>query len=117
MDVVVTAGTSMWRMVKRTNSKRYERDHLVWISMYSHTLTLDLPLQASTPSNQLWPTFLLPLPPQFLYQAPPGAQQLDFLDFLNVPQFGHIIITEATPNMMRDVVVGVLAIRHRASHR
>ena len=34
---------------------------------------------------------MLPTPPQFLNQAPPGAQQLTLPDFLNVPHLGHII--------------------------
>ena len=33
-----------------------------------------------------------------------------------MPQFGHIIIAEVTPGMARDVVIGALATRHRASH-
>ena len=51
----------------------------------------DLRLQASTPSNHMWFTFLFAAPPQFLYQAPPGAQQLTRPDFANVPHFGHVI--------------------------
>jgi len=65
-------------------------------------------VQASTPSNQLWSNFVLPTLPQFLYQLPPGAQQLTRPDFLNAPHFGHTRIAEA---------IGVLAICHLASHR
>ena len=36
--------------------------------------------------------FLFAAPPQFLYQAPPGAQQLTRPDFANVPHFGHIVL-------------------------
>ena len=36
-------------------------------------------------------TFTLPAPPQVLYQAPPGAQQLTRPDFLNKPHLGHAI--------------------------
>ena len=32
------------------------------------------------------------LPPHFLYQAPPGAQQLDIFDFLMVPHLGHPLL-------------------------
>ena len=69
------------------------------------------------PSIQLWSNLLLPVPPQFLYQAPPGAQQLTRPDFLNVLHFGHILFVEATPIVLRDVIIGVGAIFHRASHR
>merc|ERR1719331_1174570 len=44
------------------------------------------------PSDHPWSTFLLPIPPQFLNQVPPGAQQLTLPDFLNVPHLGHVIV-------------------------
>ena len=78
---------------------------------------MDLRLQASTPSSQLCSVFPLLVAPQFLYQAPPGAQQLTRPDFLNVPQSGHFLIAKATPGTVVDIVIGVLAIRHCASHR
>ena len=34
-----------------------------------------------------------------------------------MPQFGHVAITDPAPNVVVDVVIGVLAIRHLASHR
>jgi len=74
-------------------------------------------LQASTPSSQLWRMFSLPVLPQFLNQAPPGAQQLTRPDFLNVPHFGHIITAEATSGVVSDVAIDVFDICHRASHR
>ena len=79
-------------------------------------LALDLRLQASTPSNHLWFVFLLPAPPQFLYQAPPGAQQLALPDFANVPHLGHImvlVIVEVMDGVLIDVI-GVLTISSRS---
>ena len=76
---------------------------------YVRLSTLDPPLQASTPSNQLYCISPSPTPPQFLYQAPPGAQQLRRPDFLNVPQFGHA----TTPGVAADAVDAC----HCASHR
>ena len=81
-----------------------------------HVSILDLHLQASTPSSQLWSKFLPPALPQFLYQLPLGAQQLARPDFLKVPQRGHIIIANANPGVECDVVNDVLATSHRASH-
>ena len=60
--------------------------------MHLHAVRLNLRLQAATPSDHLGPTFLLPTSPQFLNQAPPGAQQLALPDFLNVPHFRHVIV-------------------------
>merc|ERR1719182_657355 len=74
-------------------------------------------LQASTPSNHLCPAFLLPIPPQFLYQAPPGAQQLPLPDFSNIPHLGHIIsLLEVMPNVLviTGVVLGVRTISSRS---
>ena len=65
-------------------------------------LELDLRLQAFTPSNHLRLAFLLREPPQFLYQAPPGAQQLTLPDFKNVPHFGHVTVLAIV-----GVIVGV----------
>ena len=80
--------------------------------------TLNLRLQAPAPSDQLWRTLLLSVTPQFLYQAPPGAQQLTRPDFLNVPHFGHRtapIIAE--PGVVSELLIDVLAVRNCASHR
>ena len=73
-------------------------------------LVLDLRLHASAPSNHLWSAFLLPSPPQFLYQAPSGAQQLALPDFSNVPHFGHVIsLLEVMVSVLTltDVVIGI----------
>ena len=78
---------------------------------------MNLHLQTSTPSDHLWSTFLLTDPPQFVYQAPPGAQQLTLPDFKNVPHFEHVIvlaIIEVTVAVMTDVVIGVLDMSSRA---
>ena len=48
-----------------------------------------VPLQARMPSAHVYLAF--ELPPHFLYQAPPGAQQLDIFDFLMVPHLGQVI--------------------------
>ena len=85
-------------------------------SIHLQPVTFHLRLHASAPSSQLCSIFLLPAPPQFLYQAPPGAQQLTRPDFLNMPQVGHVITAETTTGVISDVVIGVLAICHRASH-
>ena len=71
------------------------------------SFALDLHLQASTPSNHLWSAFLLPAPPQFLCQAPPGAQQLTLSDFRQV-----ILLEEmmASVLVLNGVVIGVRAI-------
>ena len=69
------------------------------------TLALDLRLQAPTPSNHLWPAFLLLALPQFLYQAPPGAQQLTLPDVLNVPHFEHVVSMLMTSVL---VLIGVV---------
>ena len=79
---------------------------------------LNLRLHASTPSNHLWLlTFLLSVPPQFLYQAPPGAQQLTLPDFKNVPHVGHatvLAIVEVIVGVPTDVGIGVRAISSRS---
>ena len=66
-------------------------------------LALDLRLHASTPLNHLYSAFLLPTPPQILYQAPPGAQQLALPDLANMPHFEHVI-------SLIDVTNGVLVV-------
>ncbi len=74
---------------------------------------------ASTPSNHLCWTFLLPVPPQFLYQAPPGAQQLTLPDFSNVPHFEHIIvlaIVEVMAGILTDVAIVVRNISSRSGN-
>ena len=81
------------------------------------TLALNVRLQAATPSNQLCSTLLLRAPPQFLNQAPPGAQQLFLPDFANVPHLGQVIalaIVEVMPGVLADVAIGVLAISSRS---
>ena len=55
-------------------------------------------LQACTPSNHVYSVFELSAVPQFLNQAPPGAQQLILPDFLMVPHLEHmkpIVVTVA----------------------
>ena len=56
------------------------------------SLALNLRLQAFAPSIHVCSAFLFPEPPQFLYQAPPRAQQLTLPDFGNVPHFEHFIV-------------------------
>ena len=61
--------------------------------------------------------FLLPRPPQFLNQAPPGAQQLTLPDFRNVPHLGHVIvlaIVEVAYGVLTDMAIGVLAMSSRS---
>ena len=58
-------------------------------------------------------------PPQFLNQAPPGAQQLLLPDLPNVSHLGQAIalaIIELTPGVMTDVVIGVLTISSRSGN-
>ena len=55
--------------------------------------------------------FLLPTPPQFLNQAPPGAQQLTRPDFLNVPHLEHVIVLAIIDVM---VVIGVRTMSSRS---
>ena len=65
----------------------------------------NLRLQASVPSNHLWSTFLLRTPPQFLYQAPPGAQQLALPDLANMPHFGHILVLAIVEEMTAVLMI------------
>ena len=103
--VVVTASVHIWALIKNKD------ENMITITDWSErgsicmVLALDLHLQASTPSNHLWPTFLLPAPPQFLYQAPPGAQQLALPDLWNVAHFGHVISF-----LELEVMAGVLVV-------
>ena len=46
-------------------------------------------LQVCTPSTHVCSVLKLPLVPQFLNQAPPGAQQLSLPDFLMTAHLGH----------------------------
>ena len=58
---------------------------------------------------------MLPAPPQFLNQAPPGAQQLTLTDFLNVPHFGHAIALAIVEVIAAtDGVTGVRTINSRS---
>ena len=55
-------------------------------------------------------------PPQFLNQAPPGAQQLFLLDFANVPHLAHVtvlVIVDVMADVLTDVMIGVLTISSR----
>ena len=74
---------------------------------------LDIPLQASSPSNHLCSTFLLAEPPHFLYQAPLGAQQLTLPDFSNVPHFEHVSVS-AIVGVRNGVVLAVLVMSSRS---
>ena len=71
---------------------------------------LTLSLQAFLPSNHVCSVFELPLAPQFLNQAPPGAQQLCLPDFLMVPHLGHMgpIAFITVVAVTADVVMWVL---------
>ena len=77
-------------------------------------LVFNLRLQAFTPSDHLRTKLLLPSPPQFLNQAPPGAQQLSLPDFRNAPHVGHVIVFEVIDGGLADVLIGVLAMSSRS---
>ena len=79
---------------------------------YYMTLASDLRLQASTPSNHLRSARLFAAPPQFLNQAPPGAQQLTRPDFANVPHFRHVIASSLS-ELLTDTVFDVGTLRSR----
>ena len=84
---------------------------------YSTSYASDLRLQASTPSNHVRSACLFAAPPQFLYQAPPGAQQLTRPDFANEPHFGHVIVVaimEVAVGVPTNVVVGTRTISSRS---
>ena len=53
--------------------------------------------------------FLWLTPPQFLNQAPPGAQQLTLPDFANLPHLRHVIVLAIV-----EVIAGVLTISSRS---
>jgi hypothetical protein len=72
----------------------------------------DFLLQVCTPSDQLCSTLLLPNPPQFLNQEPPGAQQLTLPDFANLPHVGHVVVSSIFE--MTDAVVLDLTISSRS---
>ena len=76
------------------------------------SFAFDLRSQASTPSNHLCSTFLFLGPPQFLYQPPPGAQQLTRPDLSNVPHFKHVLVL-AVVEVIR-AVIGALTINSRS---
>ena len=60
---------------------------------------------------------MLLAPPQFLNQAPPGAQQLILPDFVNVPHLGHVIvlaIVEVMLGVLTDVANADLTISSRS---
>ena len=99
----------MWTLVKtRKQSLRGLREDLsTW-----RVLALDLlRLHASKPSNHMWSAFMLPTPPQCLYQAPPGAQQLALPDFSNMAHFGHVM---ASVLVLTGVVIGARTISFRS---
>jgi len=52
-----------------------------------------------------------------LNQVPPGAQQLTRPDALNMPQSEHIAIAGTTAGVVIDIIIGMLDIFNRASHR
>ena len=68
---------------------------VVWFAdMSCDSALLTTSLQACKPSNHVWSTS--PPLPQWLYQAPPGAQQLSLPDFLMVLHLEHtepIVVT------------------------
>ena len=95
------------------NSKTVKTSLFAYLFVNVPTSALNLRSQAFRPSNHLCSTFLLPGLPQFLYQAPPGAQQLTRPDFSNVPHFGHVIIS-AIVKVMDGVLIGVLVMSSRS---
>ena len=89
-----------------------QNDALQSLLAHLSTFPLDLRSQAFRPSNHLCSMFLLPGPPQFLYQAPPGAQQLTRPDFSNMPHFEHAIVLIVRG--MDGVLIAVLVISFRS---
>ena len=108
--VVAVAISVSYVGISQRNGKTLNSHCLLIIYM---KLALNLRSQAFIPSIHLCSTFLLPAPPQLLYQAPPGAQQLTRPDFSNVPHFGHAIIF-AIVGVMDGVWVGVLLMSSRS---
>ena len=90
---------------------------LVWLSNTDCTCDLSesIPakacVQACMPSNHVYSAFAFPALPHFLYQAPPGAQQLRLPDFLLIPHFGH---TEL--GLLVMVVVAAADVINRLKH-
>merc|ERR1712032_1541017 len=75
----------------------------------SLTLVVVMPgLHAFTPSDHL-----LSSPPQFLNQAPPGAQQLTLPDLRKVPQLGQVIERSKFEAKV-EVLIGVLTMSSRS---
>ena len=62
------------------------------------------------PSNHVCPNFESPGFPQFLYQAPPGPQQLLLPDFLRVAHMGHPLLLIAEVLAIVAVVAGAAII-------
>ena len=82
-----------------------------------HVLAVDVRLQTSTPSDQLYSTPASTATPHFLNQAPPGAQQLSLLECLNVPHFAHatvLVIADILNALVTDVLNDVFAINSRS---
>ena len=97
------------------NTKRCKHETQSLLGCSYNGVALDLRLQAFAPSDHLWSAFLLP--PQFLYQAPPGAQQLALPDFLNALHFGHAIaLVEVMTSVLvlTGVVIGTRTISSRS---
>ena len=62
---------------------------------------------------------MLPAPPQFSNQVPPGAQQLTLPDLLKMPHCGHAIVsgfTEPIAGVPTGAVIDVLATRSRSAN-
>ena len=104
-DVVVPVFICVYQVVEQTQN-------CLTVAVRYIPSALDLPSQACTPSIHLCSTCLLPVPPHFLYQAPPGAQQLIRPDFSNVPHFEHVIAL-AFVRVMEDVLIVVLVMSSR----
>ena len=114
LAVVVVSDGVFFMCIAQDKNNTSEQTSNVSIYMQS---VLNLRLQATAPSNHLWSTFLLRSCPQFLNQAPPGAQQLTLPDFANMPHLGHamVFITVAVmAGVMADVAIGVLTISSRS---
>ena len=113
LTVVVAMATGMYVDIGQ-NTKRRKHENSRCGCIYNG-VALHLRLQACAPSDHLWSAFLLP--PQFLYQAPPGAQQLTLPDFLNVLHFGHVtslLEVMASVLVLTGVVIGARTISSRS---
>ena len=115
--VVVAAGIYMWVLIKGNTEKHYNTHQccFVWDTISLHALGLmNLRLlQASTPSIQLCSAFSISAPPHFLYQSPPGAQQLTRPDFSNVPHFEHVMVL-ANVGVMNSGLTEILVMSSRS---